>query len=28
MGKMPVRELLMWTAYHIEHHTQTLKDKY
>lgn len=28
MGKMPVRELIMWTAYHVEHHTQTLKDKY
>lgn len=28
MGKMPVRELLMWTAYHIEHHTDTLKERY
>lgn len=28
MGKMPVREIIMWTAYHVEHHTQTLKEKY
>lgn len=28
MGKMPVRELIMWTAYHIEHHTKTLEDNY
>ena len=28
MGKMPIRELLMWTAYHVEHHTQTLKENY
>lgn len=28
MGKMPVREILMWSAYHVELHTQTLKDKY
>lgn len=28
MGKMPVRELLMWTAYHVEHHTNTLTEKY
>jgi DinB superfamily len=28
MGKMPVRELLMWTAYHVEHHTNTLKEHY
>ena len=28
MGKMPVRELIMWTAYHVEHHTKTLKDHY
>ncbi len=27
MGKMPVRELLMWTSYHVEHHTNTLKEK-
>lgn len=25
MGKMPVRELVFWTAYHVEHHTKTLK---
>ncbi|RLD26367.1 MAG: DinB family protein [Bacteroidetes bacterium] len=28
MGKMPIRELLMWTAYHVEHHTNTLKEQY
>ncbi|OUR91084.1 hypothetical protein A9Q87_11455 [Flavobacteriales bacterium 34_180_T64] len=28
MGKMPVRELIMWTAHHIEHHTNELKTKY
>ena len=25
MGKMPVREIIMWTAHHVEHHTNTLK---
>ncbi|APY06960.1 hypothetical protein BWZ20_00995 [Winogradskyella sp. J14-2] len=28
MGKMPIREIIMWTAYHVEHHTITLKEKY
>lgn len=28
MGKMPVREIVMWTAYHIEHHTKQLQDNY
>lgn len=28
MGKMPVREIIMWTAHHVEHHTKTLKEKY
>ena len=28
MGKMPVREIIMWTAYHVEHHTNTLKNNY
>ena len=28
MGKMPVREMLMWTAYHIEHHTNILATNY
>ncbi len=28
MGKMPVREIIMWTAYHVEHHTKTLKEKH
>ena len=28
MGKMPVREIIMWTAHHVEHHNETLKTKY
>ncbi|MBJ7881069.1 DinB family protein [Gelidibacter salicanalis] len=28
MGKMPIRELLMWTAYHAEHHTKQLQKMY
>ena len=28
MGKMPVREIIMWTAHHVEHHTDTLKSNY
>lgn len=28
MGKMPLREIIMWTAHHVEHHTNTLKNKY
>ena len=28
MGKMPVREIIMWTAHHIEHHTLILQEKY
>ena len=28
MGKMPVREIIMWTAHHVEHHTVILKEKY
>ena len=28
MGKMPVRELLMWTSYHVEHHTKQLLNNY
>ena len=28
MGKMTVREIIMWTAHHTEHHYQTLKDNY
>ena len=28
MGKMPIREIVMWTAHHVEHHTITLKEKY
>ncbi|WCO03006.1 DinB family protein [Psychroserpens ponticola] len=28
MGKMPIREIIMWTAHHIEHHTKTLKANY
>lgn len=25
MGKMTIREIIMWTAYHTQHHTETLK---
>jgi len=28
MGKMPIREIIMWTAHHVEHHTETLKTSY
>lgn len=28
MGKMPVREIIMWTACHVEHHTKTLQKQY
>ena len=28
MGKMPVREIIMWTAYHTEHHTKQLIENY
>lgn len=28
MGKMTVRELIMWAAYHTEHHTTILKNLY
>jgi uncharacterized damage-inducible protein DinB len=28
MGKMPVREMVMWTAYHVEHHTKQLMENY
>ncbi|SDI51109.1 DinB family protein [Winogradskyella thalassocola] len=28
MGKMPVREIIMWTAHHVEHHTDILKANY
>jgi len=28
MGRMPVRELLMWTSYHNYHHLRILKEKY
>lgn len=28
MGKMPVREIIMWTAHHIEHHTKILQQNY
>ncbi|MEM1003298.1 MAG: DinB family protein [Bacteroidota bacterium] len=26
MGKMPMREIIMWSAHHVDHHLQTLKD--
>lgn len=28
MGKMTLREILMWNAYHLQHHTDILVDKY
>lgn len=28
LGKMPIREIIMWTTHHIEHHTKTLQEKY
>lgn len=28
MGKMIVREIIMWSAYHIEHHTKQLIENY
>lgn len=28
MGKMPIREILMWTSYHVEHHTKGLIENY
>lgn len=28
MGKMPIRELLMWTAHHVAHHNETLDKNY
>lgn len=28
MGRMPVREIIMWTACHTEDHTKTLKENY
>jgi len=28
MGKMIVREMIMWTPYHVEHHTNQLIEKY
>ena len=28
MGKMTIREIVMWTAHHTEHHTEILKKNY
>lgn len=28
MGKISIREILMWTAYHVEHHTKQLQENY
>jgi len=28
MGRMLMREIIMWTAYHTEHHQKVLKEKY
>lgn len=28
MGKMPIREIIMWSAYHVKHHLLTLNKDY
>jgi hypothetical protein len=28
MGKMPIREIIMWTAHHVAHHAEVLNEKY
>ncbi len=28
MGRMTLREIIMWTSYHTEHHERTLREKY
>ncbi|MFK7832687.1 MAG: DinB family protein [Winogradskyella sp.] len=28
MGKMPIREIIMWTTCHVDHHTEILKRNY
>ena len=28
MGRMPVREFVMWAGYHVEHHTKSLEENY
>lgn len=28
LGKIPVREIIMWTAYHMDHHIKILQEKY
>jgi len=28
MGRMTIREIVIWTAYHTEHHYNTLKSNY
>jgi len=28
LGKMPIREVIMWTAHHTAHHTETLIENY
>lgn len=28
MGKMPVREIVMWTSYHVNQHLKTLRENY
>jgi len=28
MEKMPIREIIMWTAYHVELHMETLTTEY
>ncbi len=28
MGKMPLREIIMWTAHYVNHHSKILKERY
>ena len=28
MGKMTIREIIMWTTFHVEQHTKTLQNNY
>jgi len=28
LGRMPIREIIMWTSHHVNHHLETLKENY
>lgn len=28
MGKMPLREIIMWTTHHVNHHSKILQEHY